>query len=97
MINVAVRVGDEVHICYSDCGLGLRRFSRTCLPMSSPQLTPECISVFALDCVLLPASLIPNSESGQCGQIESQLSPQWWDLNLFKLGHLYFLWSVIRT
>ncbi len=50
-------LGNEIHIGYSDCGLGLRHFLRTCFTHAVSPLTPVCLICFGSDCVLFPASL----------------------------------------
>ena len=50
-------LGNEIHIGFSDCGLPLRHFLRTCFIHAVSPLTPVCLICFSSDCVLFPASL----------------------------------------
>lgn len=49
-------LGNKIHIGYSDCGLGLRHFFRTCFTHAVSPLTPVCLICFGSDYVLFPAS-----------------------------------------
>ena len=86
----------SLYVLYSDCGFSVWRFYRY---LFYPYHLPISISVPNLLWLWLcpvPSFSLPNSESGHCGQIGSQFSLKRWDLNLFKFGYPYCLWTYIH-